>query len=127
MTTSPRLLVVDDDLDFARLVQDVGEGCGYVTRAAADGYAAQAAAREFRPDVVVLDMVMPEADGIDYIRWLAATGFAGRLLLTTGYDTRYLDMARIIARSSGLADIEVLTKPARPATLAGVLNRWRAS
>ncbi len=105
------------------MVQDVAEGCGYETLSARDGKDAQAVAIAFSPDVVMIDMVMPEADGIEYIRWLAGNGFRGRLVLTSGYDLRYLEMAKIIARSSGLADVEVLTKPLRVAQLEAILSR----
>lgn len=125
MTGSPRFLIVDDEADFSRLVQDIAEGCGYATCAALDGRSAQDITSRFGPDVVMVDMVMPEADGIDYIRWLADRRFQGLLILTTGYDPRYLEMAEIIARSAGLPDVNVLMKPMRAAGLEALLNRKR--
>jgi len=123
LTQSRRFLVVDDEEAFARMVQDVAEGCGYETQAARDGRDAQAVTVAFAPSVVMIDMVMPEADGIEYIRWLAGSGFRGRLVLTSGYDQRYLEMAQIIARSSGLGEVEILAKPLRAIQLEAILNR----
>lgn len=125
MTIPLRFLIVDDELDFARMVRDVAEGCGYVTCGAADGKSAQGITGRFGPNVVMVDMVMPEADGIEYIRWLSASGFRGRLILTTGYDRRYLEMAEIIARSAGLPEVDLLAKPMRAAGLEALLNRKR--
>lgn len=125
MKSPPRFLIVDDEPAFARLVQDIAEGCGYATCGAADGKAAQGIAARFDPDVVMVDMIMPEADGIEFIRWLAASGFRSRLILVTGYDQRYLEMAEIIARSAGLPDVNLLMKPMRAAGLEALLNRKR--
>jgi CheY-like chemotaxis protein/signal transduction histidine kinase/GGDEF domain-containing protein len=58
-----RLLLVDDDPGIRMICRDVLEAHGYVTREAFDGPSALAEARRFRPDLVLLDVMMPEMDG----------------------------------------------------------------
>ncbi|HEY4242420.1 MAG TPA: response regulator [Kofleriaceae bacterium] len=60
---APRVLVVDDDAAIRMICRDVLELGGYQVRDAASATAALAEARRFRPDMVVLDVLMPEIDG----------------------------------------------------------------
>jgi two-component system response regulator MtrA len=66
MTTHKRrILLVDDDVQLSRILKMGLEGRGYEARAEDGGRHALQAAREFRPDLIVLDMVMPGKDGGD--------------------------------------------------------------
>ena len=59
-----RILIVDDEPDFTNLLRLTLESHGYYeVREENDAEAARAAAREFDPDLVVLDIMMPELDG----------------------------------------------------------------
>lgn len=58
------LIVEDDDLN-RRLFDDILSFEGYATRTAADGASALAAAREARPDLILLDIELPEGSGLD--------------------------------------------------------------
>jgi CheY-like chemotaxis protein len=63
-----RILVVDDEPDFAMLMSMTLEQTGrYETRQESDSTRALAAAREFRPDLVLLDVMMPGLDGGDVV------------------------------------------------------------
>ena len=58
-----RVLVVDDDEAIRDLLDDVLELEGYESRIASDGEAALAAAADWTPDLIVLDLMMPRMDG----------------------------------------------------------------
>ena len=58
-----KILVVDDDAAIRMICRDVLENAGYVVREASDGKAALAEAKRFRPDLMLLDVMMPELDG----------------------------------------------------------------
>jgi DNA-binding NarL/FixJ family response regulator len=87
MTAQIRVLVVDDHpvvrqglrtfLDLQDDIAVVGE--------AADGAACVSAAEELRPDVVLLDLRMPEADGLAALRGLRQHGNSARVLVITSY------------------------------------------
>jgi len=64
-----RLLIVDDESGFTRLLKLTLERTGrYIVREENDGLNAWLVAREFRPDIVFLDIVMPKIDGGDVAR-----------------------------------------------------------
>ncbi|MDR6175159.1 two-component system OmpR family response regulator [Nocardioides zeae] len=63
-----RVLVVDDEVNLAELVAMALRYEGFETRMAHAGTKAVAAAKEFGPDVVVLDMMLPDFDGLEVLR-----------------------------------------------------------
>jgi DNA-binding response OmpR family regulator len=69
---SARVLVVDDDLTIAEVVGDYLRDAGLETRHAADGQSALSLAREWPPDLVVLDLMLPGLDGLEVCRRLRA-------------------------------------------------------
>ncbi|MFH8341527.1 response regulator transcription factor [Streptomyces sp. AM6-12] len=71
--TALRVLVVDDDPDLAEVLTGALRYEGWQVRAAPDGAAALAAARELEPDAVVLDVMLPDMDGFTVLRRLHET------------------------------------------------------
>ena len=63
-----RVLVVDDETALAELVSMALRYEGWAVRTAADGTSAVAQAKQFRPDAVVLDIMLPDMDGLDVLR-----------------------------------------------------------
>ena len=69
---APRVLVVEDDEDIAQALQRSLRMEGYEVRAAADGPAALEHGRSFMPDLVILDLGLPDMDGADVLERLRA-------------------------------------------------------
>jgi two-component system cell cycle response regulator DivK len=67
---SKKILVVDDEADVRRFLTAVLEKRGYETLTAADGREAYEIARRERPDLVILDLMMPNQSGTDFYRRL---------------------------------------------------------
>src|SRR5213595_1364221 len=66
--TPIRVLVVDDEPSLAELLASVLRYEGWEIQTAGDGSGAVRAAREFRPDAVVLDIMLPDFDGLEVLR-----------------------------------------------------------
>ena len=95
-----RLLVVDDEPDFSSLVRRVGEDLGYeVTVLNRSAQFAQAYEKA-EPDVIVLDIVMPEVEGIEIVQWLGQRGTNARVVVVTGYNPRYAETAKTIGAAT---------------------------
>lgn len=74
-----KVLVVDDDPDLRESLACLLEGVGYDVAEAADGYAALGAALMLRPDVVLLDVMMPRENGYRVARKLREAQAVGLL------------------------------------------------
>ena len=120
--TSRRLLIVDDEPDFADLVRRVGERNAFVVEVLGDSQRFAEAYQRFDPTVIVLDVVMPEVDGIEIVRWLASQGNEVPVILTTGYNPHFAEAAKILGNIKGNFSITTLEKPVGLAVIEAALN-----
>jgi two-component system OmpR family response regulator len=81
-----RVLVVDDEQTLSELVSLALRYEGWDVRTAADGASAVAAARDFRPDLVVLDVMLPDIDGLSVLRRMRADMDRTPVLFLTARD-----------------------------------------
>jgi two-component system OmpR family response regulator len=81
-----RLLVVEDDANIVELLSASLRYAGFEVETATDGYEALRAAREFRPDLMVLDVMMPGIDGFEVVRRLSADGDRCPVVFLTARD-----------------------------------------
>src|SRR4030066_14140 len=65
-----KILIVDDDLDMLSLIDWNLNRLGYSTSVAVDGLEAMRRIGECKPDLVLLDVMMPEVDGLKLCRWI---------------------------------------------------------
>lgn len=106
-----RVLVADDDRKTVELVKLYLERDGYQVVTAYDGRRALGTAREQRPDLVVLDLMMPEMDGLDVCRLLRAESKVPIIMLTA----RTTEGDRIAGLDLGADDYVI--KPFSPGEL----------
>ena len=106
-----RVLVVDDDPALAEMLTIVLRGEGFDTAVVADGTRALPAVRELRPDVVLLDLMLPGMNGIDVCRAIRAESGVPIVMLTAKSDT--VDI--VLGLESGADDYVV--KPFKPKEL----------
>ncbi|MFZ5851768.1 MAG: MtrAB system response regulator MtrA [Actinomycetota bacterium] len=106
-----RILVVDDDTALAEMLGIVLRTEGFEPSFVADGDRALAAFRESRPDLVLLDLMLPGRDGIDVCRQIRAESGVPIVMLTAKTDT--VDV--VVGLESGADDYVV--KPFKPKEL----------
>ncbi|MDH3607046.1 MAG: response regulator transcription factor [Acidimicrobiia bacterium] len=120
-----KILVVEDELKIARLVRDYLHEAGFAVIEAADGAAALQLARAEKPDMIVLDLGLPEIDGLDVTRRLRATSAVPIIMLTA----RSEEADRIVGLELGADDY--IVKPFSPkelvARVRAVLRRADAT
>ena len=81
-----RLLVVEDDPNIVELLSASLRFAGFSVATAASGGAAVAAARESRPDLVVLDVMLPDLDGFEVVKRMRAEGVRTPVVFLTARD-----------------------------------------
>ena len=74
-------------------------------------------------DVVLVDMFMPEIDGVDLIIGLKAIGFQGRIAVVSGADDRVLAGAEVLARAKEVDILGTLKKPVSADDLKTLLSK----
>jgi CheY-like chemotaxis protein len=115
-----RLLVVDDNTDAAETLAALLEIAGHATQVASNGYQAIELAQQFRPDVIFLDIGMPEMSGYDVAKVLRNTLGLERVFLIalTGWGA---EKDRELTREAGFD--EHLTKPASIVKVNAILAK----
>ena len=63
------------------------------------------------PTVIILVMVMPGVAGVELINWLAAEKCTAKIIVVTGFNPQYIELAEDLGGAKGLAQITTLTKP----------------
>ena len=106
-----RVLVVDDDMALAEMLGIVLRSEGFEPVFCADGGRALAAFREAKPDLVLLDLMLPGLDGIDVCRAIRAESGVPIVMLTAKTDT--IDV--VVGLESGADDY--VMKPFKPKEL----------
>lgn len=86
MTVSAAVLVVDDHDGFRAFARKLLEGAGFTVAEAASGAEAAQTARAVRPGLVLLDICLPDFDGFEMARRLAAEDYRPVIVLTSTRD-----------------------------------------
>ena len=105
------ILVVDDEPKITQLLRDYLERAGFAVRSAANGRAALALAQAEKPDMIVLDLGLPDLDGLDVTRSLRKFSNAPILMLTA----RAEEADKLVGLELGADDY--MTKPFSPKEL----------
>ena len=120
-----RVLVVDDEANLVELVQGYLEREGYRVLTAGDGNTALALIHDERPDLIVLDLMLPGLDGLEVCRRLRQFSDAYVLMLTA----RAEEVDKVVGLAVGADDY--LTKPFSPrelvARVKAMLRRPRST
>ena len=121
-----KLLIVDDDAGLAKAYARIGAEAGFEVRVVNDPLKATEAFLDFKPDVALIDIIMPEKDGIDVLNEILLTGEPARIIVTSGYGDAMLRLAKGLADFHASGRVSVLKKPIRRAELQKLLAETTA-
>jgi CheY-like chemotaxis protein len=117
----PRILVVDDEHDVQDVLIHILQERGYDVRAADDGNQALAAAKRRAPDIVLLDILMPDKDGLETILQLHREFPKIIIVAMSGASFDFLSAAQKFGAH------HTIRKPIRPRELVALLEQiWSA-
>ena len=113
------VLVVDDEPDILALVRDILEDEGYEVDLARDAESARAARRNRRPDLILLDIWMPDSDGISLLKEWSESGMGDApVIMMSGHGT-----VEIAVEATRLGAYDFLEKPLSTAKLLLTIRR----
>lgn len=118
MSSGKRILVVEDDPSISMGLQMNLEAEGYLVELAEDGEHGLRRAREFKPDLIVLDVMLPKLNGFEVLRTLRAEGASLPIVMLSA---RGAEMDKVMGLELGAEDY--ITKPF---SLAELLARVKA-
>lgn len=123
-----KIMLLDDEPFMLRLLGRQLENLGFAMlfphsngAAALDSIAGPAGA----PDLILLDLNMPEMDGIEFVRHLVELRYTGSLVLISGEDERMLLAASKLVQAHSINVLGHLHKPVLPEALARLLGSWK--
>lgn len=125
MTTTTRVLIVEDETDLAQILVDYLKRDGFAATNIADGLAAMEELRRVPPDLLLLDLMLPGMDGLSILRELRKTSALPVILVTA----RVEEIDRLIGLELGADDY--VCKPYSPrevvARVKTVLRRTQSA
>lgn len=121
--TQGRLLVLDDDPMTGQTIQSIAEFAGMEVRSTTSSSEFFELVESWQPDVIALDLIMPDMDGVQVMAELAKRRTSARLIITSGVGSRVLDAAARSAAEHGLDMAGILSKPFLPAALRDLLAK----
>ncbi len=115
------IMVADDDPEVIQLVRDIFADAGWVVRSAPDGAEALKMVRANPPDLLLLDLHLPDMDGFEVFQQLRRDGDGGGfpIILLTAVDAH--DAVR---QGFELGAVDYMTKPFAPAQLRSRIETW---
>lgn len=117
-----RLLVIDDDQDMRDFIREVAEDCGYEVATSSTPDEFKRTYGSLEPDLIIVDLAMPEGNGVELLSFLAERGCKAPVLILSGHERSMIDLVKTLAVGLGLPAVTTLRKPVRPAELRAALG-----
>ena len=118
-----KILVIDSDRNFVSFIHSLVTGIGHEVKVAKDVQDFKAIYGTFAPDVIVLEPVMGDADGLKLVDWLCEQRCEANVVVVTGHRQQLADQAKRLVTEKGGMTAEVLTKPVGARALVTALER----
>lgn len=117
--STPQILVVDDELEIRSLLKEILTDEGYDVAVAADAQEARDSCTKDNPDLVLLDIWMPDTDGISLLReWSRQDGMACTVVMMSGHGT-----VETAVEATRLGAFDYIEKPISLANLLRTVER----
>jgi EAL domain-containing protein (putative c-di-GMP-specific phosphodiesterase class I) len=117
-----RILILDDDAAVGQTIQWLAESLGFETEAVTRPEEFFLRLAQTSPDIVTIDLVMPDLDGVEVMRRLAERKSRAQIVISSGMGTRVLDAAQRSAQEHGLSIAGVIPKPITKEALRALIG-----
>lgn len=122
-----RILMLDDEPFMLKLIGRILANLGFTQATSFDSGRAALASFDSPnnpPDLILMDLNMPEMDGVEFVRHLVERRYTGSLILISGEDERMLQTVVKLMRAHKIWVLGHLRKPVKPEALSALLDKW---
>jgi len=109
--SKPKIVIVDDESEIVEFLTEAASMCGFEPTGVSDFNSFRAVYESSEVDVIVLDLMMPDTDGLEFLNYLGSRNCTASIVLMSGYDRRVLKTARQLALSEHMNLVATLEKP----------------
>ncbi|WP_404399424.1 EAL domain-containing protein [Idiomarina seosinensis] len=117
-----KLLIIDDDEQIGEMLKTIAEQCGFHVIFTDTALAFYEQLSLFEPDLIMVDLIMPDVDGVQLIERLADINHNAKLIIISGAGKRVVNSSAVSAQEHGMEIAGVLNKPFRTAEARQVLT-----
>ena len=118
----PVLLIIDDEPEMVDFAAYAGEGIGYKVVASTTSQTFQKAYLTESPDLILMDVAMPDMDAVGLLGWLSDAGNQIPIILMSGYGDYTLAWANTLGTDMNMSIQHTLSKPFALEELEKVLS-----
>ncbi len=118
----PKFLVLDDEPLTAQTISQMAMVFGYDSTFTTEPTAFFEMVNDWTPDIIAIDLMMPEMDGVQVMERLAMEGCAAKLIITSGVGGKILTAAGLSAEQHGLDILGILSKPFSSSKFSNLLK-----
>ncbi|WP_432744617.1 EAL domain-containing response regulator [Methylobacter sp. G7] len=122
-----RILVIDDDPFMLKLMSHLLGHLGFIQVTTCDNgrdALEKMDCQNSLPDLILLDLCMPEMDGIEFLRHLVERSYTGSVILVSGEDERMLQCVEKLVQEHKIPALGYLHKPFNSEDLFALLEKW---
>lgn len=126
-TSTIKILILDDDTFMLKLLTQMLAKQGYTAVSSCDNgrdALTKIDDADTRPDLILLDLNMPDMDGIEFVRYLVDRQYRGDLILVSGEDERMLKTAEKLVHAHKIPMLGYLHKPVNSDKLSEIMSHW---
>lgn len=115
-------MIIDDEPDVGAVLEYIAQDCGFEVAATTSAADFQGRYADFAPTAVVVDLALPDMDGIQLFRWLADQNCRLPVLIVSGFDDKVVAAAKRLGEARGLQMRGIITKPIDIGGVRGLLD-----
>ena len=118
-----RILILDDDASVGQTIQWIAESLDFEAEFVTRPEEFFLKLVEMNPEIITIDLVMPDLDGVEIMRLLAERKSKAKIVISSGMGTRVLDAAQRLAQAHGLSIAGIISKPISKEALRSLIGR----
>ncbi len=118
-----RILILDDDASVGQTIQWIAESLDFEAEFVTRPKEFFSKLVEMNPEIITIDLVMPDLDGVEIMRLLAERKSKAKIVISSGMGTRVLDAAQRSAQAHGLSIAGIISKPISKEALRTLIGK----